>query len=87
MRSGYWPYSRILFAWARRLARRCTLAAFGLRPGFWPQGQSNQPTPLALGSPPGPDRPIETQRCIADRTRLPPYLGDHRLGGPALRGA
>ena len=28
-----WPYSRILFAWAHRLVRRRTLAAFGLSAG------------------------------------------------------
>jgi len=28
--------------------------ASGFQPEFWPQGQSNQRTPLTLGSPPGP---------------------------------
>ena len=43
-----WPYqSNPVRAWARRLARRRTLAAFGLRPGFWPQGQSKHSTPEA----------------------------------------
>jgi hypothetical protein len=59
----------------------------GCRPGFWPQGQSNQPTPFALGSPPGLD-PATPQsppspEAISDRATRPIDL-QREMNDPAV---
>jgi hypothetical protein len=49
-----------------------TLAAFGFRPGFWPQGQSCQSTPLQLGA--GPPELRSLSPSGAERSVLSPLV-------------